>query len=94
MQNFQQKTLNPWQFIKNKLENLEIREPQTAKRILNLIPGQCPFAREIQVFGKVIFRIPALCKLNPLYEQLMELRFRALCFLADTCGEDITPYCM
>jgi hypothetical protein len=88
-----QKFLNPWQFLQQYLEDLEIKEKQTAKRIVNLIPAQCPFAREIQVFGKVIFRIPALCKLNPLYEQLVGLRFRALCFLADQCGEDITPYC-
>jgi Mo-dependent nitrogenase C-terminus len=39
------------------------------------------------------FHIPAMCKLNPAYEQLVELRFKALCFLADECGEDVTPYC-
>ncbi|NEO32033.1 MAG: Mo-dependent nitrogenase [Symploca sp. SIO3C6] len=89
-----QNSVNFWQFLQQWLESLEIKEAQTARRIVKLIPGQCPFAREIQIFGKVIFRIPALCKLNPLYEQLMGLRFRALCFLADSCGEDITPYCM
>ena len=72
---------------------MEIQEEQIARRIVKLIPAQCPFAREIRLFGQVILRIPALCKLNPLYEQLMALRFRALCFLAEQCGEDITPYC-
>jgi hypothetical protein len=33
-----------------------------------------------------------LCKLNPLYEQLVGLRFRALSYLADDCGEDVSQY--
>ncbi len=87
------KSLNPWQFFQQWLENIEIKEEQTARHIVKLIPAQCPFAREIRVLGKVVWRIPPLCKLNPCYEQLVGLRFRALCFLADCCGEDITPYC-
>jgi len=75
------------------IEKLEINEERLARRIVKWIPATCPFAREVYLFGRVIFRIPALCKLNPLYEQLMTLRFRALCFLADHCGEDITCYC-
>lgn len=92
--NLPPKTFKPWQLIQNKIENLEIKSAQTARRIVKLIPSQCPFARDIKMFGKVRWRIPPLCKLNPLYEQLMTLRFRALCFLADSCGEDITPYCL
>jgi hypothetical protein len=86
--------LQPLRFLQQRLEKLEIQEEQAARRIVKLIPAQCPFAREIRLFGQVIFSIPPLCKLNPLYEQLMMLRFRALCFLADQCGEDITPYCL
>ena len=92
--NRKQNPLNPWNFIQQWLENIEVKEEQIARRIVELIPAQCPFAREIRVFGKVIFRIPPLCKLNPCYDQLVGLRFRALCFLADCCGEDITPYCL
>ena len=91
--NHKQKSLNPWRLFQQWLENIEIKEKQTAQNIVKLIPAQCPFAREIRVFGRVIVRIPPLCKLNPCYEQLVGLRFRALCFLADCCGEDITPYC-
>lgn len=89
----QRKTLNPLQFFQQRLDCMEIKQEKTARRIVKLIPAQCPFAREIQIFCKVIVRIPPLCKFNPLYEQLIALRFRALCFLADCCGEDITPYC-
>ena len=89
----QPKFLNPLQWLQERIDRLEIEQEQTARRIIELIPAQCPFAREIKAFNKVIFRIPPLCKLNPLYEQLIALRFRALCFLADQCGEDITAYC-
>ena len=91
--NHKQKTKNPWQFLQQRLDRIEIQDKNTARRIVKLIPSQCPFAREIKMFDRVILRIPALCKFNPLYEQLIGLRFRALCFLADSCGEDITPYC-
>jgi hypothetical protein len=79
--------------LQQRIESFEIDEEQLARRIVKLIPASCPFAREVRVFGQVILRIPALCKLNPLYEQLMALRFRAMSFLADNCGEDITSYC-
>lgn len=93
-QNRNQKTINLWQIPQQWLENWEIKEESLARRIVKLIPAQCPFARDIKIFGRVILQIPPLCKLNPCYEQLVNLRFRALCFLADSCGEDITPYCM
>jgi Mo-dependent nitrogenase C-terminus len=76
------------------IDRWEIREQKVARQIVRLIPSACPFAREVKIFGKVVFRIPALCKLNPLYEQFMNLRFRALCFLSEHCKEDITPYCV
>ena len=63
-----------------------------AKKIVSLIPNQCPFAKDIYLFNKKLFTIPPLCKFNPLYEDLMMLRFRALSFLSEI-GEDITPYC-
>jgi hypothetical protein len=76
------------------LDNIDIQEEKLAKRIVKLIPSQCPFAREIRLFNQVILRIPPLCKLNPCYDQLIGLRFRALCFLVDKCNEDITQYCL
>lgn len=94
IQEHNQKSPNLLQFLRQQLDSLEIKQEQTARRIVKLIPAQCPFAREVKIFGKTILRIPALCKFNPLYEQLIGLRFRALCFLADECGEDITPYCV
>ncbi len=78
--------------IQPALNRIETNNPKTARLICNLIPANCPFERDVVVFGRK-FHIPAMCKLNPAYEQLVELRFKALTFLADECGEDVTPYC-
>lgn len=69
------------------LDNLEINSPELARWLCNTIPSQCPFERDISLFGHHLFHIPPLCKLNPFYEQLTGLRWRALCYLADECGE-------
>lgn len=75
------------------LDGVEVNEPKLAHRLCRLIPAQCPFERDISLFGHTLFHIPPLCKLNPLYNELVGLRFRALCYLADTCGEDVALYC-
>jgi hypothetical protein len=75
------------------LDNLEIQNRKLAKAIAKYIPAQCPFERDIMLFGHKIGHIPPLCKLNPLYDQFVGLRFRALCYLVDQCGEDIQSYC-
>jgi Mo-dependent nitrogenase C-terminus len=75
------------------LDSLEIQNRKLAKFIAKLIPAQCPFERDIMLFGRKIAHIPPMCKLNPLYDQFVGLRFRALCYLVDQCGEDIQSYC-
>ncbi|BBC23594.1 Mo-dependent nitrogenase C-terminal domain-containing protein [Pseudanabaena sp. ABRG5-3] len=79
--------------LRKKLDSFEIQKSQTAHLIAKLIPAQCPFERTVKIFGHTLIRIPPLCKLNPLYDEFVYLRFRALCFLADCCGEDISAYC-
>lgn len=74
------------------LDQLEVQDPRLARFVCKLIPSQCPFERDVVLFGKKLVHIPPMCKLNPLYEQLVGLRFRALSYLADECGEDVTPY--
>ncbi len=75
------------------LDSLEIHSPKLAHFLCRLIPAQCPFERDIILFEHNILHIPPLCKLNPLYEETVGLRFRALCYLADECGVDVTRYC-
>lgn len=79
--------------LRQKLDDFEIRNPRLAHRLCQLIPAQCPFERDVKLFGKKLFHIPPMCKLNPLYEEVASLRFRALCYLADECGEDVSAYC-
>lgn len=79
--------------LRRAIDNIEVNNPELARRICKLIPSQCPFARDIKLFGSTILTIPPMCKLNPLYNELISLRFRALCYLADVCGEDISAYC-
>lgn len=79
--------------VREWLNHLDINDPQVAHRLCKLIPAQCPFARKIAIAGHTLLSIPPLCKINPLYEELMMLRFRALSYLADECGEDISSYC-
>ena len=81
------------QKIRQWFDEIEIDNPQIARLIAKVIPAQCPFERDIVVFGRKIAHIPPLCKFNPLYEQFVGLRFRALCYLVDKCGEDIQSYC-
>ncbi|HEY9298431.1 MAG TPA: Mo-dependent nitrogenase C-terminal domain-containing protein [Phormidium sp.] len=84
---------NLLQPVSHWLESLEVRQADFARFLCQVIPAHCMFERDVKLFGRTLFHIPALCKLNPFYTQLMELRFRALCFLADECGEDISQYC-
>ncbi len=79
--------------IRNWLNHIEIQDAQFAHWLCQVIPTQCPFERDICILGRTLLRIPPLCKLNPFYGELMSLRFRALCYLADECGEDVRCYC-
>lgn len=75
------------------LDSFEIHNSKVAKFIAKIIPAQCPFERDVILFGHKVAHIPPMCKLNPLYDELVALRFRALCYLVDQCGEDIQAYC-
>lgn len=79
--------------LRNWLDELSIHDPRVARTLCKMIPAQCPFERDIKLFGRLVVHIPPLCKLNPLYEQVVGLRFRALCYLAEELGEDVSVYC-
>ncbi|HLO88408.1 MAG TPA: Mo-dependent nitrogenase C-terminal domain-containing protein [Nostocaceae cyanobacterium] len=84
---------NILQPVRQWLESIEVHNSKFAHLLCKAIPAQCPFERDIIVFGHKLLHIPPMCKLNPFYEEVVGLRFKALCYLADTCGEDITCYC-
>ncbi|MFN9990444.1 MAG: Mo-dependent nitrogenase C-terminal domain-containing protein, partial [Cyanobacteriota bacterium] len=68
--------------LKAWLDRMEPREPAVARFLVRLIPAQCPFERDLKLFGHKLVHIPPMCKINPLYEQLVALRLRALNTLA------------
>ncbi|MBW4612933.1 MAG: Mo-dependent nitrogenase C-terminal domain-containing protein [Desmonostoc vinosum HA7617-LM4] len=80
--------LNP---LRRLVDGIQVKHNRFAHIICQVIPCCCPFERNINLFGRS-FHIPALCKLNPLYDEFVGLRFRALSYLADECGEDVTKY--
>lgn len=79
--------------LRKHLDRIQVRNAELAHRLCKFIPAQCPFERDVKLFGKTLFHVPPMCKLNPLYNEVVSLRFRALCYLADECGEDISCYC-
>jgi tellurite resistance protein len=83
--------LDPLKPAREWLDQLEVQDPRLARFVCKLIPSQCPFERDVVLFNKKLVHIPPMCKINPLYDQLVGLRFRALSYLADDCGEDVTP---
>lgn len=88
-----QPAVDPLQPVRVWLDDMKVQDPRVARFVCKMIPPQCPFERDIKLFGRKIVHIPPMCKLNPLYEQLVGLRFRSLSYLADDCGEDVTEYC-
>ena len=79
--------------IRQWLDRIVVDDIKFAHLLCKSIPSQCPFERNVRLFGHTILHIPPLCKLNPVYDEVVALRFRALCYLADRCGEDISAYC-
>jgi hypothetical protein len=79
--------------IRQRLNGLRIDNAILAHLICRIIPTQCPFECTICLFNGLSIFIPPLCKLNPLYEEVVSLRFRALCYLADECNQDVRDYC-
>jgi Mo-dependent nitrogenase C-terminus len=78
--------------VHQRFDAIEVHDSKTAHLLCKMIPASCPFERDIKLFKRILFHIPPLCKLNPLYEEMVALRFKSLCYLADECGEDITLY--
>ncbi len=84
--------IDPLKPARTWLDQLSVEDPRLARFVCKLVPSHCPFERDVTLFNRKVVHIPPMCKINPLYEQLVGLRFRALSYLADDCGEDVTAY--
>jgi hypothetical protein len=83
--------LAPLSFTRNWLSAIEIRNSRVAHLLSQIIPASCPFERDIKLFGHTLAHIPPLCKFNPFYDQIVELRFKALTYLANTTNMTSLP---
>lgn len=72
---------DPLKPLRRWIDRVEPQRPAVARLLVRLIPGSCPFERDLSVLGRRVLHIPPMCKLNPLYEQVAALRFRCLSFL-------------
>jgi hypothetical protein len=77
--------------LRRLVDGIPVKNNRLAHLICRVIPCCCPFERDINLFGRT-FHIPAICQINPLYNEVVALRFRALSYLVDECGEDVTQY--
>lgn len=77
--------------LRKVIDQIQIRDTKWAHILCRMIPNQCPFSRDIHLCGRVLFRIPPLCKLNPLYDEVMGLKVKAATYLSEQ-GEDISVY--
>ncbi|MGD1948698.1 MAG: Mo-dependent nitrogenase C-terminal domain-containing protein [Leptolyngbyaceae cyanobacterium] len=77
--------------VRNWLDQIQVTHHRTAHIVCRVIPSHCPFERDISLFGSTV-HIPALCRINPLYNEIVSLRLRALAYLTDICGEDVAGY--
>jgi hypothetical protein len=73
------------------MNHIVIDNMPLAHFLCRLIPCTCPFERTL-TWGDRTYHIPPLCKLNPLYNEVVYLRLRALSYLADDCGVDVSQY--
>ncbi len=80
--------INP---LRRLVDGIQVKHSRLAHLICQTIPCCCPFERDLKLFGRT-FHVPPMCKLNPLYDNFVGLRFRALSYLSDVCGEDVTKY--
>jgi len=87
-----QKSFDIFMPLRRWIDGFQVSSRKLARLICRVIPNRCPFEREVTLFGRTILRIPALCKLNPVYNELINMRSRALIYLADICGEDVTEF--
>lgn len=67
--------------LRHWLDGIGPRSLLLARLLARLIPARCPFERNVVIAGRTVLRIPPLCQINPLFDELMALRFRALCRL-------------
>ena len=77
--------------IRRWINSITVKKTRFAHFVCRLIPCECPCKHDVILFERKLFQLPPLCKLNPLYNELVELRLRALTYLS-IYEVDVTQY--
>ncbi len=70
------------------INRIEVHQSWFARWVCRLVPNVCSRGYDLRCLGYTILHLPSLCKLNPLYDELLDLRFRAAEFLYEQSGSD------
>ena len=70
----------PFAPLKQWLDSLDLGDEMIFSFVVQLFPSQCPFERDfIFLVACWSLSFPPMCKIHPLFEQLVALRFRCIC---------------
>lgn len=58
-------THDPLKPLRRWIDRVEPQRPAVARLLVRMIPGSCPFERDVSVLGRRVLHIPPMCKLNP-----------------------------
>lgn len=67
--------------LRKQINALEVRNIWVAQWICRAIPNTCSTGYDLRLFGRTWLHLPSPCELNPLTDELVDLRFRAADFL-------------
>ena len=64
-------------------------EKEWAADFIKSLPSKCPFERQFWIGETLIMFVPALCRFNPLFRQLMRLKVKLLSTTEENSSEKI-----
>ena len=68
--------LEPLKPVQEWLDHLDVEDPRLAKFLCKMSPPQCPFERDIQLFGHKVVHIPPMCKVQKCSQKMGQICFR------------------
>ncbi|MBE9059816.1 Mo-dependent nitrogenase C-terminal domain-containing protein [cf. Phormidesmis sp. LEGE 11477] len=72
--------VHPLAPVRTWLNALEVHNVRLAQWVCRLVPNTCSSGHDLILLGHCL-HVPSLCEVNPLADELVDLRFRAADFL-------------
>ncbi len=80
--------IRPLAPLRTWINEFDVRNVWVAQWICHLIPNTCSAGYDLDLFGQTWLHLPSPCELNPLTEELIDLRFRAADFLYEQANPE------